>query len=218
MNYIIWILFITLLLIYCNEEKKDNFKKATILKVTLSAFVAVVTIYSAIKLGNKEEHIFIAFGLTMAVPADYFLQYIKKDITKYRIGIFFFGLMHIFLLLAFYQLFGLNYQALILIVIFLVILTVIQVVEKWNLGKTKYQLSVYTILVTVMAANAITSYLISPSTSTISLALGGLFFFISDIFLGKWGYYKEKFIYLFLNRTVYFIGQMLIAFYLVLLI
>jgi len=86
--------------------------------------------------------------------------------------------------------------------------------------KEKGQLSVYTVLVVFMASKAISTYFTvqSPPVFIVMLSLGGLFFFMSDLFLGIWAYSKEKFIFLALNRTIYFAGQLCLAFYLVMML
>ena len=88
------------------------------------------------------------------------------------------------------------------------------------MGEEKAQLTVYTALVAFMAAKAISLYFTIPNPGlfVLMLSLGGLFFFVSDLFLGIWAYSKEKFVFLALNRVVYFAGQLLLAFYLVMLL
>ena len=92
--------YAALLAYYCILEKQKRFWPATILKVIISAYAAGVCVYSAILLNNIVFYIF-ALGIVFAVPADFFLQYIKSDLTKYRIGISLFGAMHICLIISF---------------------------------------------------------------------------------------------------------------------
>jgi len=206
--------YVALLAYYCELEKQENFKSATTLKVILSAYAAGVCVYAAILLNNYVFYIF-ALGLICAVPADFFLQYIKTDLKKYRFGILFFGLMHLCLIVSFFLIYPVTFYEFIIFAVFIAILLGFQILGKWEIGKEKTQLTVYTVLVVFMAAKAISLYIIAPSGFTLMVALGGLFFFISDLFLGIWAYSKSKFVFLALNRIIYFAGQLCLAFYLV---
>ncbi|MCL2629025.1 MAG: lysoplasmalogenase family protein [Oscillospiraceae bacterium] len=207
-------LYSALLVYYCVLEKKEKFWPATWLKIIISAFAALCAVYAAVELQNYIFYIF-ALGLVFAVPADYFLQYIKTDLKRYRFGIFFFGAMHACLLVSFYLVYPFTFYEVVIWVSLLVILLVFQIIGKWKMGKEKLQLTVYTVLVTFMAAKAISLYFIAPSTFTLMASLGGLLFFLSDLFLGIWDYQCEKFVYLALNRVIYFAGQLCLAFYLI---
>jgi len=223
MSFIAIIIIVTvyaaLLAYYCVLEKQEKFKPATTLKVILSAYAAGVCLYAAILLNNYVFYIF-ALGLIFAVPADFFLQYIKTDLKKYRFGIFFFGLMHICLIISFYIIYAVTIYEFVIFALFIGILLAFQIIGKWKIGKEKTQLTVYTVLVVFMAAKAISLFFTIPNPATfiLMLSLGGLFFFISDLFLGIWAYSTEKFVFLALNRIIYFAGQLCLAFYLVMLL
>jgi len=215
---LIIVVYAALLTYYIILEKQDKFVPATALKVIISAFASGVCVYGAVMLSNYVFYIF-ALGMVFAVPADFFLQYIKSDLMKYRIGICFFGLMHICLLISFYIIFAITIIEFILFAVFIGILLAFQLIGKWEIGAEKMQLNVYTVLVVLMAAKAISLYFTVPNPPLyiFMVSLGGLLFYISDLFLGIWAYsgQKEKFVYLALNRSVYFAGQICLAFYLV---
>jgi len=214
---IIVALYTAILAYYIVLEKKEKFKFATIIKVVLSAYAAAVCIYAAICLNELIFYIF-AIGLVFAVPADFFLQYIITDIKKYRAGILCFGLMHICLLVSFYLTYTIAIYEFIIFAILIGILLAFQILGKWKMGEEKNQLTIYTVFVVFMAAKAISIYITEPAGQlfTLILAFGGLFFFISDLFLGIWAYSgNRRFLYLALNRTIYFAGQLCLAFYLV---
>jgi len=200
-------------------EKQKEFWPATILKVILSAYAAGLSVYAAIILGSYVFYIF-AFGLVCAVPADFFLQYIKTDLMKYRTGIFFFGLMHVCLIVSFYIIYAITFYEFVIFAVLIGILLAFQFIGKWKMGPERLQLTIYTVLVVFMASKAISLYFTIPNPALfiLMLSLGGLFFFVSDLFLGIWAYSKEKFVFLALNRVVYFAGQLLLAFYLVMLL
>ena len=209
--------YAALLTYYCLLEKQEKFLPATILKVIISAIAAGVCVYAAVMLNSYILYIF-AMGLVFAVPADFFLQYIKTDLMKYRAGILFFGLMHVCLLVSFFILYPVTFYEFVIFAVFIGILLIFQIKGKWEMGEEKTQLTIYTVLVVFMSAKAISIFIAVPTLYTLMLALGGFFFFMSDLFLGIWAYQTEKFIYLALNRSIYFIGQLCLAFYLVMML
>jgi len=210
--------YAVMLAVYCFLEKQEKFWPATILKVSLSAYAAGVCVYAAVLLNNYVFYIF-ALGLVCAVPADYFLQYIKTDLKRYRFGIFFFGAMHVCLLVSFYLVYSISFYEFVIFALLIAVLITFQKVGKWEMKKEKGQLSVYTVLVVFMASKAISTYFTVPNPPVfiLMLSLGGLLFFLSDLFLGIWAYSKEKFVFLALNRVIYFAGQLCLAFYLVMM-
>jgi len=216
---IVVLIYAALLAYYIILEKQEKFKNATIVKVILSAFASGVCVYAAIGIGSYVFYIF-ALGMVFAIPADFFLQYIKTDLMKYRAGIFFFGLMHICLLVSFYIIYRVTYLEFVLFTVFIGILLAFMLIGKWKIGPERMQLNIYTVLVVFMAAKAVSLYFTIPNPALfiLMLSLGGLLFFISDLFLGIWAYSKNKFIYLALNRAIYFTGQLCLAFYLVFII
>jgi len=211
-------MYAVLLTVYCFLEKQEKFWPATILKVGLSAYAAAVCVYAAVLLDNYVFCIF-ALGLVFAVPADYFLQYIKTDLKRYRFGIFFFGAMHVCLLVSFYLVYAISFYEFVIFALLIAVLITFQRIGKWEMKKEKGQLSVYTVLVVFMASKAISTFFTvqSPPAFILMLSLGGLFFFLSDLFLGIWAYSKQRFVFLALNRVIYFSGQLCLAFYLVLM-
>lgn len=202
--------FAALLGVYCWFEKRNAFGMATALKVALSAMVAIIALCAAVDKATVFCWL-MAAGLICAVPADYFLQFIRLNLTKYRLGILCFGAMHVLLLTAFYLTYGLELLSFILCVVMIGVISLFQAKQKWQLGKTKGQLSIYTVLVTLMASKALSIAVFNPAQGTLLLGIGGLCFFISDLFLGIWDYHESKFVYLALNRIIYFAGQLLLA-------
>lgn len=203
--------FALLLTVYCVQEGRARFWPATILKVTLSAFVAAVAWAFVMQKGWQAPLALMAAGLTCAVPADYFLQYIKTDGRRYEAGILCFSMMHICLLLSFAERFGVHWPEFALFIAIMLLLLLLQTRQKWDLGAQKLPLSVYTVLVGFMSAKAIAAGVAAPSLQTLLLAAGGLCFVSSDMILGVWSYHDGKMKYVLLNRIVYFIGQLLFA-------
>ncbi len=215
MPYVICLPYLALLFFYCVLEKQKRFWPATLAKVVLSAMAAGCALAAASLLKETASWLF-ALGLFFAVPADFFLQYIQLNLKKYRFGIFFFGAMHVCLLMSFYLQFPITVWEFVIWALLIGILLFFQTREKWKMGKEKGQLTAYTVLVTLMAAKAMSLVIAAPSAVTLAASLGGLCFFLSDIFLGIWDYYRDRFVFLALNRIIYFAGQLCLAFYLVL--
>ena len=211
MLYFIIAFFIVVLTVYCIQEGKNHFLPATVWKVFLSAFIAAVGWFYAVKAGFQTPLVLMAAGLTLAVPADYFLQYIIADGKKYDAGILCFSGMHICLLFSFVDRFGIHWQEFVLFAGILIVLLLLQTLQKWDLGEQKLPLSVYTVLVGFMAAKAISVGITAPSRQTLLLAAGGLCFVASDMILGVWRYHNEKTVFVLLNRIIYFCGQILFA-------
>ncbi len=206
----IWPPFLIVLAVYCLLEQRQRFWPATTLKIVLSAACAATALVAAAQLGTGYAWL-IAIGLTCAVPADYFLQYITSNLPRYRLGILCFGAMHGCLLVAFFHAYNVGWLEWVIFAAMNLLLLAFQLSQKWNLGAAKFQLSLYTVLVTLMAAKALQIGLTFGCTPSLVLAAGGLCFFISDVFLGIWDYHDRRFIWLALNRIVYFVGQMLLA-------
>jgi len=209
-------IYAALLAYYCVLEVQEKFWPATIVKLILSACAAGLCVYSAFSLNNYVFYVF-ALGLVCAIPGDFFLQYIKTDLMKYRIGISLFGLMHICLIVSFYLIYFVTIFEFVIFALLIGIALAFQIIGKWKIGPEKTQLTIYTGVVVFMVAKAISlSFTIpNPDIYILMLSLGSLFFFISDLILGIWAYSNEKTVYLVLNRSTYFVGQLLLAFYLV---
>ena len=209
----IWILlsFAILLTVYCIFEGGGKFVPATALKVALSASIAVFAWVCAVSHGLKAPLVMMAAGLTLAVPADYFLQYIKSDGKRYEAGILCFAGMHICLLFSFVDRFSIHWQEFAIFALILGALLLLQSLQKWELGRQKLPLSVYTVLVVLMASKSISLGLLFPAKETFLIAAGGLCFVASDMVLGVWDYHDEKKVFLLLNRIIYFCGQLLFA-------
>lgn len=211
---IIWICaaFVLLLAAYCVMEGKGRFVPATALKVTLSAAIAATAWVFTARYAFSGPLTLMAVGLTLAVPADYFLQYIKTDPKRYEAGILCFSGMHICLLFSFVDRFGIHWLEFALFAGIIAVLLLLQTLEKWDLGRQKLPLSVYTVLVGIMAAKAISVGIRFPAPQTLFLAAGGFLFVASDMILGVWDYHDGRKVFVLLNRIVYFCGQLMFAF------
>lgn len=210
-------IFIPLLAVYCIFEAKEEFKLMTILKIITSAFVAFTACLFTLKrtsLGTVEIYQYIiSSALLIAVPADYFLQFIKSDQQKYSIGILLFSATQLLLITSFIIKYGIHPISFLILLILLIIAKILQTVQKWDLGDQEKVLTVYTVLVTMMCAFAISSYFDSRDLTSLITCTGGILFFASDVILGIWCYHLPNSTCLnVLNKITYFSGTFCIAF------
>lgn len=204
------------LAVYCYLEYRAQidprfFQRATLCKVFLSLSIAVLAWWFCVSNKGDAFSVLLALGLSFAVPADYFLQFIDSDGKRYSMGIFCFSLMHLSLLAAFFYQYRLHLTEFILFVFVLFCVFDVQRFQKWKIQNQRVLLSVYTVLVTFMASKAMASGFLVQAPQAFLVALGGVCFLASDIILGIWEYHAKKPVLAAANRAVYFIGQLFFA-------
>lgn len=214
---LLWIPLILVLGVYCffelkAGEKDWNWKIATMLKVILSFGIAGCAWAFCLKNPGGLFSVLMALGLTLAVPADYFLQYMNLEEKRYTAGILFFALMHISLLVAYFTSYGVHLLEFILFAVFIACVLAIEKICRWKIVALKNLLTAYTAVVALMAAKSISLGILNPSPSTMLIALAGACFLASDIILGFWGYRWKRPGVAVANRVVYFAGQILFAY------
>jgi|GEM_PF-800666 len=219
--------YAALLAVYLHAEKRNNgvsgFRRATAIKLTLSSLFCAAGIFfyflvfcsPARSAAMPPARLFILLGLFAALPGDYFLQFIRLNVKKYMLGIAFFSATQALLITSLI----LSHQAgtggwVAAVIITLAILFVVLVIMKkqnWQLGREKYILTAYTILLSFMTAKAFQSMLADFSASSLIFAMGAVLFLVSDILLGLWNYHTSQRRHANLNWITYFSGMFLIA-------
>lgn len=157
--------------------------------------------------------ILVLCGLICAIGGDYFLQFIRLDAKKFNTGILFFAITQCFLLASLFLRFGIGWQEFVITVVVLLLVLLMMKKQNWQLGKAQVPLTVYTVLLVLMAAKAVVS-IFSPQAivgRTVVMAAGAVLFLISDLFLGIWNYHTDKKIHANLNWITYFSGMFLLA-------
>ncbi|WP_066644761.1 lysoplasmalogenase family protein [Christensenella timonensis] len=214
---VIAVCYVILLWQYIRMEARHNFVRATTLKLTLGALFCITGIAGLLLLtldGSVEiPDILVFCGLLCAVGGDYFLQFIRLDAKKFNAGIFFFALTQCFLLISMFMRFGIGWQEFVVTAAVLLLVLLLMKKQDWQLGKAQVPLTVYTVLLVLMAAKAAVS-VFSPQAiagRTLVMAAGAVLFLVSDLFLGIWNYHTDKRIHANLNWITYFSGMFLLA-------
>lgn len=218
--------YAVILVLYLNAEKKNDgtsgFRRATGLKLTLSGLfcLAGVVSYYALVNGNSlrsdlffNMQLLIVLGLFAAVGGDFFLQYIRRDNQKYRIGIGCFMATQILFLVSMSVINLMNgwLPTVLIAAAILVCALLLMKKQNWQPGREKGMLTGYTILLAFMTAKAIATLVQDMTVGSLLMALGAILFLVSDLLLGVWNYHTGKRAHANLNWITYFSGMMLIA-------
>ncbi len=201
------------------NDGPEGFKKATRLKLTLSGMFIAVSIISEYLLYNYTVrslfYIYlqaaVIIALVLAFFGDYFLQYIKLDVKKFKIGISFFTATQIVLIAMMCILYRVGIAEFIVTVGVLLLVLLLMKKQNWKLGEEGKRLTAYTILLVFMASKAVVTFATEKSVGTLLFAIGAVLFLLSDMLLGIWNYSSGARKYANLNWITYFSGMMLIA-------
>ncbi len=225
-NYItlgIVIVFAVIMLLYLKAEKandgKNGFWKAMRLKLCLSAMFCAVSIISYVILINYSHspNLFFALKFLMvlalfaALCGNFFLQYIRLDVKKYKIGIYCFTVTQILLLIPMCILNGIGWKELAIAVAVVLGIRLLVKKQGWQLGELKKPLVVNTVLLTFMASKAFINMMADMTVGSVLLAVGAALLLVSHILLGLWNYHTNKMTHAYWNWIAYFSGMMLIA-------
>lgn len=225
-NIITWVIlaaYVVVLCFYLNAEKhndgKNGFKKATALKLSLSGMFCAVAFISAYLLRYYSTRsdiyhyaqLFVAIALCLAFCGDYFLQYIRLDVKKYKIGIRFFMACQIVLIAVMCIIYRVWWPEFVIMVVVLLLVLLLMKKQNWQLGEEQKVVTAYTILLVFMASKAVVVMFEEKTVGTVLFAAGAVLFLVSDMFLGIWNYGTSKRRHANLNWITYFAGTMLIA-------
>ncbi|MCL2807526.1 MAG: lysoplasmalogenase [Coriobacteriia bacterium] len=165
-----------------------EFKKAALLKITVSGICALCALLGFIIWGAEIEcvRIFIPIALICSVVGDYFLQYIALDEKKFKVGILFFALTQVFLIVFLCLHHGVSWPEFAITAVFVGSIIALVTKQKWELGEAKIPLYVYVALLVFMASKAVLPLfgLTGISIPLILMAAGALLFVLSDTLLG----------------------------------
>lgn len=217
--------FAVLLIVYLRAEARNDgtigFVRATGLKLTLSGLFCAAGIVSYLQLYtvvnvNAPLHIFVLLGLFAGLAGDFFLQYIRLNVKKYTAGILCFAatqalFISYLVITGTPDVFGWILTVAITVAVLLCVLALMKK-QNWQLGRERPVLTLYTVLLTFMAARAVVNMAWQPSVSAILFACGAVLFFSSDMMLGLWNYHSGKRLHANLDWIFYFSGMLLIAF------
>lgn len=196
---------------YIAMENTYRFRIATALKITLTTMLTGCLAYAVVQESTAYRLLFTA-GMAAAIAGDFFLQYIKRDNFRFICGVLAFGVTQLCYLAAMYRICPFRWKTLLCLLPFVVITACVKLFLRWDTAHADPYLSVYTVLVTLMAGVSLSVLVIlGPSVGTSLLALGGILFYLSDMVLGIWSYQKTHILLADLNWLLYFGGQFLIA-------
>ena len=216
MNYYppIFVALLAILLpIYLRAERLSGFKKATRLKLILSGLCAICALLGFLT-GDISDisRLLVVIALVFAIFGDYYLQYIRLDAKKFILGISAFGITQIFLIISLILRTGFSLFGIALAAIFSLSILLLMIKQKWKLGKERWPLTCYTMLLSYMTSKAILALVGDTITvNAILMAAGGTLFLTSDFFLGIWNYHTDKRLHLNLCWITYFCAIMFIA-------
>lgn len=225
-NYItlgIVIAYGVLLVLFLRADAKTGeaagFKKAAALKLVLSGLFCAVGLISCWILryySLAPDTLFVlklimALGLFFALAGGFFLQYIRSDIKKYRMGLGFLIVTQVMLIVPMCILNGIGWKELVFTAVIIIALWLLRKKQSWQLGAEKKQLTAYSVLLTFMASKAAVNMSQDMTVGAVLLAVGAALFLISYIFLGVWNYHSYKRSDINLSHITYFAGIMLIA-------
>lgn len=223
LTIVILIAYAAIFVFYLFAEKensgKEGFKRATAVKLALSGLFCLVGVISYYLLLNFSHHnnfylamqLLVVIGLFTALCGDFFLQYIRLDVTKYMTGIGFFMTTQILFLVSMSILNGFTWQEFVITAVALVLVLLLMKKQDWKLGKEQKIVTVYTVLLTLMASKSVMVFWRDLSGNTLLFMIGALLFLLSDVVLGIWNYHTGKRAHANLNWVFYFSGMMLIA-------
>ena len=185
--------FVVALPLYLKAE--DNikagpraFKKAALLKITVSGICALLALLGFFIWGMHVNPVLVlvSVALICSVVGDYFLQYIVLDEKKFKIGILFFALTQVFLSIFLSLYHGISWPEFVIAAAVVAGAWIMVNALKWQLGQTKYPLLIYVGLLTFMASKSVLA-LFSGADITgglVMMAAGAVMFIVSDSLLG----------------------------------
>jgi len=219
--------YAVLLVLYLRAEANNNgvegFKRATAIKFSLSGLFCATAVISGFMLYSISakaltyiylQGIMTSAALGFAFFGDYYLQYIKLDIKKFKKGIGFFMATQILLIANMCLLNKVSYVEVIVTAAVLLLVLLLMKKQNWQLGEEKGRITAYTILLVFMASKAAVTFFdftYGRTAGTLLFAIGAALFLISDILLGIWNYKSGARKYANLNWITYFSGMLLIA-------
>jgi len=216
-NYwlILLIPFLIILPLYLYVEKLGIFRLATTLKLTLSGLCLLSGLLGYLTMGSyyQEWRLLIVGGLGVAVVADYFLQYIKLDIRKFIAGILCFAITQVCFIIYMVVQYGIGWPEFAATIVILLLVLRLMNRQRWQLGRARAALSIYTVLLVFMACKSVAALFTvgHVSVSMLLMAVGGACFLLADLCLGTWNYHSGKRVHVNLNWIFYFAAIMLIA-------
>ena len=204
---------------YGAAPDRAAFRRSTRAKLSLSVLFCVIgaigLCVTAAQEGIAAGGVCVLAGLVCVVFGDYYLQFIRADAKKFNLGILFFALTQAFLLASLFLQQAIGWAEIVAAVVILMLVLALMKKQNWQLGKAQGPLTVYTVLLVLMAVKAVTVVLTSPDGNVgngpFVFAAGAVLFLLSDLLLGIWNFHSNRRMDANLNWITYFAGTLLIA-------
>lgn len=198
-------------LLYIRQENLYRFRTATALKITLTMTLAVCLIV-ALARDFSPVLLAAAVGMLLCSGGDFYLQYIRRDVRKFTRGIILFGLGQVCNITALFLLAPYHWSGLAVLAALLALAVALKGIGRWDTSANEPWLTIYTVLVAMTAAKSLSvAIVLAGKPGGLLLGLGGLLFFLSDMVLGIWNYWKNHILLADLNWLLYFAGQFLLC-------
>lgn len=202
--------FFPLLAAYIAAENRYRFRTATTLKLILTGTLFVcLTIASLLSFSIPLA--LATAGMCCAAVGDFFLQYIKKDTSRFIHGIRWFALAQICNLIVLHLVSGFSLWELVLTAVLLGIIAAMKFSQGWDTSAVDPWLTGYTALVAFVGGKGLSMLLMGNTAAVHILGLGAFLFYLSDLALGIWNYRHSKLWLADVNWVLYFSGQFLLT-------
>jgi len=210
LNTIILIIAAGLLIALLYFEKQDDWKKKLPIKTALSCLFILTAIVQAHPLPGYYGVMLL--GFVFCLGGDVFLALPQKKM--FLLGLISFLTGHVFYVIAFVKLAGLNIFA---VIGTLLTIAVSLVVYKWlkpHLGTMKIPVIFYIIVISCMLSGAwaILGEAELAKQGRLLVFIGALSFYVSDLFVARNQFMKDAFVNRLVGLPLYFAGQFMLAF------
>ncbi len=210
MNTLIVVCAVCLLagLLYC--EKKEILKAKLTVKTALSALFILTAIVQPHPIDSY--YWFILLGLIFCLGGDVFLALPQEKM--FRFGLVSFLLGHVFYVVAFLYVAGINFWTFIGLTISAIISGGVYFWLRPHLGSMKIPVLCYIMVITAMVVGAWTVLAAGELAlaGRVLVFIGALGFYFSDIFVARQRFLKAEFFNRFMGLPLYYGGQFMLAF------
>ena len=200
---------------YLHARNRNAFLKSTILKLLLSGLCTLCALLGFILWGihHDASRVLIVIALLCAIFGDYYLQFLQLDTRKLAVGIVWFTLTHVFLIVFLCLKQGISWPEFILAAVMVAGVQLIMIRQKWELGRARALLTLYILIIAFMTSKAVLALFVSPAVtlSAALMATGAVLLALSDILLGKKSFVSDRKSPPNLHLIIYFCGLFLVA-------
>ena len=195
-------------LLYC--EKKEILKAKLTVKTALSALFILTAVVQPHPIDSYYR--FILLGLIFCLGGDVFLALPQEKM--FRLGLVSFLVGHVFYVVAFLYVAGINFWTFIGLTISVIISGGVYFWLRPHLGSMKIPVLCYIMVITAMVVGAWTVLAAGglALAGRVLVFIGALGFYFSDIFVARQRFLKAEFFNRLMGLPLYYGGQFMLAF------